>query len=114
MPVVMMIELTARPGAMPELRGFLRPQETRAFEGNLGVEVTVDAEDENRLVLLARWATGDAMRAYLASRDAAGQARLFELLEGGREGFKLRTLEVVESPRRQRSKTREEALEDLE
>jgi len=113
MSVVTIIELTSKPDSVQELRAFLSPDETRAFEGNEGVEVTVDSDNPSRIVQITHWSTADAGRAYLASRAEVG-AGLFELLEGGREGFSVRTLEVVDRPRAKRSKTRDEALEDLE
>ena len=114
MSVVMIIELSVRPGSSGDVLALLSPEQTRAFEGNEGVEVTIDANDANRVVLLAHWTSSEASNAYLASRESEGQERLFELLDGGRDGFKVRTLDVVERPRRRQSKTRDEGLEDLE
>src|SRR4051794_24372847 len=105
MSIVTIIEMTSKPDSVQELRAFLSPAETRAFEGNEGIEVTVDAENPNRIVVLTHWATQDAMQAYLAARAEAGEG-LFELLEGGRDGLSVRTFEVVEKPRAKRSKTR--------
>lgn len=113
MSFVTIIEMTSKPDAVEQLRALLRPQETTALPGNEGVEVTVDAANANRLVLIAHWATEEATQAYLASIKDAG-AGLYELIDGGRGGMSLSTLEVVEKPRSRRSKTRDEALEDLE
>ena len=114
MSVLMIMELKAKAGSVDELRAYLSPAETRAFAGNEGVEVAVDLDDSTNVVVTAQWATRDAYEAYLASRAESGDGALFDLLEGGRDGFKVRAFDVVDKPRAKRSKTRDEALEDLE
>ena len=114
MSVLMIIDLKAKAEAMDELRALLNPAETRAFAGNEGVEVTVNLADPANVVVIAHWASREAYEAYLAWRAQSGDGRLFDLLEGGREGFSVRAFDVVEKPRAKRSKSRDEALEDLE
>ena len=41
---------------------------TRAFEGNQGVEVTVDVDDPAHVVVVERWASREADAAYRAFR----------------------------------------------
>ncbi|WP_104136990.1 MULTISPECIES: putative quinol monooxygenase [unclassified Cryobacterium] len=53
---------------------------TRAFDGCLGVDVLVDAEDPSHLILLERWASAEADAAYRAWRAGAGATELGSLL----------------------------------
>src|SRR4051812_30386354 len=111
MSVLMIMELKAKSEAMEQLRTYLNAAETRAFAGNEGVEV---AMGEGSVLVLAHWATRQDYDAYLAWRTESGEDALFELLDGGRDGFSVRAFDVVDRPRARRSKTRDEALEDLE
>jgi quinol monooxygenase YgiN len=115
MSVLVIIDLKAKAGSIDELRGFLNPAQIRAYEGNEGVELTMSHDDPNNLLLAEHWASREAYEAYRAWRVESGdQQTLAGLLEGGIEGLKVRVFDVVEKPRAKRSKTRDEALEDLE
>ncbi len=53
---------------------------TRAFPGNQGVEVLVDAESPLRIVLLERWESLEADAAYRAWRAGDGKSNLGSIL----------------------------------
>nr|WP_255351532.1 antibiotic biosynthesis monooxygenase [Cryobacterium sp. MLB-32] len=57
----------------------------RAFDGCLGVEVLVDAEDPAHLILMERWASAeaDADAEYREWRTVAGATELGSLLVSG-------------------------------
>ena len=107
MSVLMIIDLKAKAGSIDELRAYVKPAETRAFAGNEGVEVAVN---DQSVLVVAHWATWQDYDAYLARRAELGDDALFDLLEGGREGFSVRAFDVVDKPRAKRSKTREHFL----
>lgn len=111
MSVLMIIDLKAKDGSVDELRAHVKPAETLAFAGNEGVEV---AMNDDHVLIVAHWATREDSDAYLAWRAESGDQALFDLLEGGREGVSVRAFDVIAKPRARRSKTRDEALEDLE
>lgn len=60
------------------LRGILAG--TRTFDGCLGVDVLVDAEDPAHLILLERWASAEADATYRDWRVGAGATNLGSLL----------------------------------
>ena len=111
MSILVVIDLKAKPGSADELRVFLNPAQVRAYAGNEGIELTVSQEDANNLLLIEHWESRETYQSYQASTD---QQRLLALLDGGPEGINVRVFDVVEKPRAKRSKTRDEALEDLE
>ena len=55
---------------------------TRAFPGNEGVEVLVDAENPLRVVVLERWESVEADAAYRAWRAGDGASNLGSILAG--------------------------------
>ena len=55
---------------------------TRAFPGNQGVEVLVDAANPLRIVLLERWESLEADAAYRAWRASEGTSNLGDILAG--------------------------------
>jgi heme-degrading monooxygenase HmoA len=115
MSVLMIIDLKAKADSVNELRAFLSPRETRDFAGNDGVELVVNQDDPANLLLVIHWASREASDAYSAwRRENSDHETLVGLLDGGMDGFKVRTFEVAERLRAKRSKTRDEALEDLE
>jgi quinol monooxygenase YgiN len=109
--ILVIIDLKAKPGSADELHALLNPAQVRAYAGNEGVELTVSQEDANNLLLIEHWESREAYESYQASTD---QQALLALLDGGPEGMKVRAYDVVEKPRAKRSKSRDEALEDLE
>ena len=111
MSVLVIVDLEARPGSVDELRILLNPAQIRASAGNEGVELTVNRDDANNLVLTEHWASREAYEAHQASIDGPA---LLALLNGGPEGLTVRVFDIVETARIKRSKTRDEALEDLE
>ena len=115
MSVLVIIDLKAKPGSADELRGFLNPAQIRAYAGNEGVELTVNQDDASNVLLAEHWASREAYEAYRAWRVESGdQATLVGLLEGGFEGLSVRVFDIAEAPRAKQSKSRDEALEDLE
>jgi quinol monooxygenase YgiN len=58
----------------------------RGFEGNLGVDVLVDQDDETRWLLVERWESVEADTAYRAHRAEKGlRSELGPLLAGAPE-----------------------------
>ena len=53
---------------------------TRAFDGNLGVEVVTDVDDPTHILLVEHWATLEADDAYRAFRAGDGPSRLGPIL----------------------------------
>ena len=79
MSVIVILELRIKPesvAAAQEVMGRAL-QDTRAFEGNLGVEVLVDEDDEAHWLVYERWATVEHDEAY--RRFRAGEGRLTDL-----------------------------------
>ena len=115
MSVLVIIDLKAKPGSRDELRAFLNPAQIRAYGGNEGVELTVNQDDPDNVLLVEHWASREAYEAYHQARVESGdEATLVSLLDGGFEGLKVRIFDIAERPRGKRSKSRDEALEDLE
>jgi quinol monooxygenase YgiN len=115
MSVLVIIDLKVKPSSVDELSGVLNLAQIRAAAGNEGVELTVSQDDPNHFVLVEHWASREAYEAYEASRVESGEREtLAGLLQGGIDGLTVRALDVVETARAKRSKTRDEALEDLE
>jgi len=113
--VLVIIDLKAKPGSVDELRAFLSPAQIRAYQGNEGVELTVNQDDPDNVLLAEHWASRDAYEAYRQAQMQSGyEATLVSLLDGGFDGLKVRIFDIVERPRAKRSKSRDEALEDLE
>ena len=115
MSVLVIVDLRAKPDSIEELRHFLNPAQVRAWEGNEGVELTVNHDDANNVVLVHHWVSRESYEAYRAWRVESGdQQTLVGLLDGGSAGVTVRVFDIAEKPRAKRSKTRDEALEDLE
>lgn len=69
MSTTVFLEVTLAPDA-PRVEEIIRTTlaQTRAFEGNEGLEVLIDAADPRQLVVVERWATTDHHTAYAAWR----------------------------------------------
>ena len=111
MSVLVIIDLKAKAGSADELRALLNPVQIRAQAGNEGVELAISQDDQNNLLLAEHWASLEAYEAYRGSVD---QDALAALLDGGSGGMTARCFDIAETARAKRSKTRDEALEDLE
>ena len=79
MTVTVLFELRIKPDAVPAARDLMhRPLEvTRAFDGNLGIEVLVDADDEAHWMMYQLWDTVEHDEAYRSFR--AGEGKVTEL-----------------------------------
>ncbi len=79
MSVTVLLELRLKPEAVPAARDLMRRtlQDTRAFDGNLGIEVLVDEDDEAHWIIYELWDTVEHDEAYRSFR--AGEGRVVEL-----------------------------------
>jgi quinol monooxygenase YgiN len=79
MPITVILELRLKPEAVPAARDLMRRtlQVTRAFEGNLGIEVLVDQDDEAHWIIYELWDTVEHDEAY--RRFRAGEGKVTEL-----------------------------------
>ena len=79
MPVTVILELRLKPEAVPAARELMRRtlQVTRAFEGNLGIDVLVDEDDEAHWIINELWETVEHDEAY--RRFRAGEGKVTEL-----------------------------------
>jgi quinol monooxygenase YgiN len=70
MPITALLDLHVRPDAVAEAPAIIHQvlEATRGFEGNLGVDVLLDTEDETRFLLVEKWASLEADEAYRAWR----------------------------------------------
>ena len=84
MAITALLELHIKPELVTEAPGVVDEVlvATRAFHGNLGVEVVSDIEDPAHIVLIEHWADLDADNAYRAFRAGEGQSPLGRLLAG--------------------------------
>lgn len=76
MTVTSLLELRIAPEAVDDAVDHINRvlEATRAFEGNLGVDVIVDVDDPAHIVLLEKWTTierDDAYRAFRATPEGA-------------------------------------------
>ena len=71
MAIVSLLELTLRPEAVEEAPAVIRETlvATRAFDGFLDVQVTVDATDPTHVVLIETWESLDHDSAYRVWRS---------------------------------------------
>jgi quinol monooxygenase YgiN len=58
---------------------------TRGFEGNLGVDVVQDVADPGHVLLVERWASPEADKAYRAFRAGGPPSTLREFAAGANE-----------------------------
>ena len=82
MPITALLELTldaAKLDAAPAIIAETLTA-TRAFAGCLSVEVLEDVRDSTHLVVVERWESMDADRAYRAWRAGEGKSRLGEIV----------------------------------
>jgi quinol monooxygenase YgiN len=79
MPVTVLFELRIKPDAVPAARDLMHRtlEVTRAFDGNLGIEVLVDADDEAHWMMYQLWDTVEHDEAYRNFR--AGEGKVTEL-----------------------------------
>jgi quinol monooxygenase YgiN len=78
MSVTSLLELTIKPERLGDAERIIDETlaTTRAFAGNLGCTVAVDAEDETHYVIVERWESleaDDAYRAFRATPEGANQ-----------------------------------------
>ena len=114
MSVLVIIDLKAKPGSVDELSSLLNLAQARAHAGNQGVELTVSQDDPNHVVLAEHWESREAYEAFRAQLEESGEWQTLVALLDGIEGLNVRVFDIVETARAKRSKTRDEALEDLE
>jgi len=79
MPVTVLFELRIKPDAVPAARDLMHRtlEVTRAYDGNLGIEVLVDADDEAHWMMYQLWDTVEHDEAYRNFR--AGEGKVTEL-----------------------------------
>ncbi len=80
MSITALLDLTLKPESVADAPAVIREtlKATRAFDGCLGVEVLMDAEDETHVVLLEQWDSLEsdaAYRAWRATPDGASDLR---------------------------------------
>lgn len=82
MALTVLLDLRLKAEAVADAPAMLREilTDTRAFNGCVGVDVLVDAEDSSHLILLERWASPEADAAYRQWRAGAGATELGSLL----------------------------------
>lgn len=78
MTVIAILELTLKPESVADAPAIITEtlQATRAFEGCLGCEVTVDVTDETHVAVVERWTSveaDDAYRAFRATPEGANR-----------------------------------------
>ncbi|MRJ75889.1 antibiotic biosynthesis monooxygenase [Aeromicrobium sp. SMF47] len=75
MAITATLELRFKPELLDEARTVLRRvlEETRAFDGNQGVDVLVDREDPAHWVAYERWESEEHDAAYREFRAGPGQ-----------------------------------------
>ena len=79
MTVTVLFELRIKPDAVPAARDLMHRtlEVTRAFDGNLGIEVLVDADDEAHWMMYQLCDTVEHDEAYRSFR--AGEGKVTEL-----------------------------------
>ena len=79
MPVTVLFELRIKPDAVPAARDLMHRtlEVTRAFDGNLGIEVLVDEDDEAHWMMYQLRDTVEHDEAYRSFR--AGEGKVTEL-----------------------------------
>jgi quinol monooxygenase YgiN len=81
--VIAILELTLKPESVTDAPAIITEtlEATRAFEGCLGCEVTVDNADETHVAIVERWTSAEADAAYRAFRATPeGASRLGEVI----------------------------------
>ncbi len=80
MPVISVLEIQLKPESVEEAKAIFGRAlvDTRAFEGNVSVDVLQDREDPARLVAVEVWESLEADDAYRAWR--AGEGALTDLV----------------------------------
>ncbi|MDH6238440.1 antibiotic biosynthesis monooxygenase [Cryobacterium sp. CG_9.6] len=81
MTLTVILDLQLKPEAVAAAPAMLRKilDQTRVFEGCLGVDVLIDTDDAAHVILLERWASAEVDAAYREWRAGAGSAELTEL-----------------------------------
>lgn len=74
MSITATLELRFKPDALDDARAVLARvlQETRAFDGNEGVDVLIDADDPAHWIAYERWASPEHDAAYRTFRAGPG------------------------------------------
>jgi quinol monooxygenase YgiN len=85
MTVKAVLELKLNPDTLEEARGVLKKvlDETRAFDGSVGVETLVDQGDPTHLIIIEEWQSAEHDAAYRTFRAGPGAtSELGPLLAG--------------------------------
>ncbi len=85
MAITAILELTIKTESVGDAVGVIDETlvKTRAFPGNLGVDVVVDTEDPAHYLLIERWESIEADRAYREfRRTPEGVSGLGSILDG--------------------------------
>jgi quinol monooxygenase YgiN len=86
MACYVLLEFTAKQGTGPDLLAALRTAlpVTRAKEGCLSLELTVNQDNPDNMIIVMRWESRKHYDSYRAWREAAGDVKQFaEATEGG-------------------------------
>ena len=80
MPVTALLDLHLRPDALDEASSIIAAtlKDTRAFTGNLGIEVLADVADPTHVTIVEHWESmqhDDAYRAWRATPEGASNLR---------------------------------------
>ena len=75
MPITVLLELKVNPESVPTARVVMGRalEDTRNFDGNLGVDFLVDADDQAHWIIYQRWETVAHDDAYQAFRAGEGE-----------------------------------------
>ncbi|TFD48925.1 hypothetical protein E3T55_12850 [Cryobacterium frigoriphilum] len=93
MALTVLLDLRLKADTLAAAPAMLREilSDTRAFDGCLGVDVLVDADDAAHLILLERWASVEADAVYRAWRAGTGASALGSLLASAPQVSKFET-----------------------
>ena len=74
MSVVVLLEMQVKPGAVNEVKAFLKENlpDTRAYAGCQGLDIYGNLEDSGNLVFYERWDSREHYQKYLAWRTETG------------------------------------------
>lgn len=91
MPVTVIVELSAKPGVVDEVKSILVNEilpGTRQAPGCQSIELYSNQDDPTSVIAIQLWDKREDYEAYLAKRDAAGtgtKGRLADMLSGQRQ-----------------------------
>ena len=74
MSVTVLIDLTAKPGSIEDLKKLFAEilPDTRSYDGCEGLEVKINSDDPNNLLLVERWQSRQHYEKYFAWRQETG------------------------------------------